>query len=626
MEKSRLAPRLIAVWCLILLAGTVYLFIGITSEGLWYDESYTGCIVKQPIAQIIEITGSDSHPPLYYIMLRLFTLIFRNTVLSLRVFSVLGILALAAWGIGPVRRITGVKTGMLYTILVFITPISLDMAQEARMYSWAAFAVTGSALYGCLAFRDGRKRDWALFSLCSLAAAYTHYYALLAVVIICGLLLLFILFGRKSPKPFLIATGTIVLGYLPWLTKLISQAGRVSDRFWIPPVTLNTLWLVLVYPFSSKFSNPFSPVLTDIAYIAALLFMVKGIMHENRNKDTGPKMPVIAAGTYLLTIFAGALASWIIRPVLVERYMIPVLGLFILGVACGVSSLKGKLRPAAACALLLAISVPQIYYIYTTPSNGPMKEAQASLIQQLQPEDIFIHTDEHTFGSFCYYFPDNRHYYYQRKGYEGYSNYDAFKPNGVTIDSIDQVEQHSRVWLVQRTGANDSISVYEWLSGGIFVADTPMAFYQNPASWYGFSVCRTTPGDPETIAAMASGRDNENKLTLRAGPFKSDNGKALIVLFNQAPMDGPGISYQNLDIVNGMVEAVFYNLPYGEYAALVIHDENLNQTLDFNGNIPGEGFGASNKDSHVQGPPVFDECKFMYDAGQDYVYIPVFYY
>lgn len=125
MEKSRLAPRLIAVWCLILLAGTVYLFIGITSEGLWYDESYTGCIVKQPIAQIIEITGSDSHPPLYYIMLRLFTLIFRNTVLSLRVFSVLGILALAAWGIGPVRRITGVKTGMLYTILVFITPISL---------------------------------------------------------------------------------------------------------------------------------------------------------------------------------------------------------------------------------------------------------------------------------------------------------------------------------------------------------------------------------------------------------------------------------------------------------------------------------------------------------------------
>lgn len=626
MEKTKLNPKITAVWLLILLAGTAFLFMGIANESLWYDESYTGCLVNQSMGEIIDITGSDNHPPLYYLLLRLFILIFGNTVFNLRAFSVLSVLALAAWGIGPIRRIADTRTGLLYTLLIFMTPITVDMAQEARMYTWAAFFVTGSALYGYLGYLDGRKKDWVLFSLCSLAAAYTHYYALLAVMIICGLLLLGFLIARKRLLPFILAAGSIAAGYLPWLTKLIPQMGRVSDRYWISPVTGQTLWQVLIYPYSSKFSVPFSVLLTEIAFFTALYFVARGLSQQIRNKESGLRMPFIAFGTYFLTIFAGALASWIIRPVLVERYMVPVLGLFILAVAYGIANLKEGLRVLAACAFLLALAVPQIHYILAVPSNGPMKEAQASLEQQIQPGDVFLHTDEHTFGTFCYYFPDYRHYYYQRKGYEGYSNYDAFKPIGVAIDTIDALEQSPRVWLVQRIGGNDGITVSEWLSSGVFVAETPTAFYQNPASWYRFSVCRAAPGDPEAIAASAESRDNANKLTLKAGHFRNEKGKALVILYSQEPMNGPGISYQTMDIINGEVEAVFHNLPYGEYAALVIHDENFNQALDFSGNVPSEGFGASNQYNPVPKAPDFNECRFQYGTGQNSIYIPIFYY
>ena len=82
-----------------------------------------------------------------------------------------------------------------------------------------------------------------------------------------------------------------------------------------------------------------------------------------------------------------------------------------------------------------------------------MTEAVEYLEPKIQPGDVFLHTDEHTLGTFCYYFPDHMNYYYQREGYGGFSNYDAFKPNGVMIGSLDEIGEGHRIWLVQRFGA-----------------------------------------------------------------------------------------------------------------------------------------------------------------------------
>ena len=80
MELKRLRPGFILVWCGIMAAGAVLLLTGITNEGLWYDESYTGSLVRQSFSSIIHVTGGDNHPPLYYLALRVFTLFFGNTV------------------------------------------------------------------------------------------------------------------------------------------------------------------------------------------------------------------------------------------------------------------------------------------------------------------------------------------------------------------------------------------------------------------------------------------------------------------------------------------------------------------------------------------------------------------
>src|SRR3954465_10260109 len=58
------------------------------------------------------------------------------------------------------------------------------------------------------------------------------------------------------------------------------------------------------------------------------------------------------------------------------------------------------------------------------------------------------------------------------------------------------------------------------------------------------------------------------------------------------------------------VTVVFDNLPSGDYAVSVIHDENGNGTLDTNAlGIPKEGFAFGNNAMGNFGPPAFSQAK-----------------
>ncbi len=58
-------------------------------------------------------------------------------------------------------------------------------------------------------------------------------------------------------------------------------------------------------------------------------------------------------------------------------------------------------------------------------------------------------------------------------------------------------------------------------------------------------------------------------------------------------------------------EVTMEGLPYGKYAASVLHDENMNKKLDTNWlGIPREGIGVSNNTSGFRGRPRFKNSLF----------------
>ena len=74
-------------------------------------------------------------------------------------------------------------------------------------------------------------------------------------------------------------------------------------------------------------------------------------------------------------------------------------------------------------------------------------------------------------------------------------------------------------------------------------------------------------------------------------------------------------------------EAIFENLPEGEYGVAVIHDENKNDKLDFNEEgMPLEGYGHSNNPAKRPGPPDFNETKFAHAASGTTITVNLIYW
>ena len=63
------------------------------------------------------------------------------------------------------------------------------------------------------------------------------------------------------------------------------------------------------------------------------------------------------------------------------------------------------------------------------------------------------------------------------------------------------------------------------------------------------------------------------------------------------------------------VTVLFENLPAGDYAVSIVHDENENGEMDTNMvGLPKEGFAFGNNAMGMFGPPSFDKAKVQLDG------------
>jgi len=223
------------IWWIIIIGVACLVYVtGIAHESIWFDEAFSYKVASHSLGEILGLVTADNHPPLYYLLLSIVVSLFGNSVWALRLLSVLGAIGLVSLGAGPVRRIFGNRTAFIYAGVVLFTPVVLIYAHEARMYSLAAFCVTASALYGYLAVKDNRREDWFLFGLASLAAAYLHYYGLMAAFFVHLLVFLWLLFKkREALRSYLITGAVVTVGYLPWLVSFLGQVSTVNEWFWV---------------------------------------------------------------------------------------------------------------------------------------------------------------------------------------------------------------------------------------------------------------------------------------------------------------------------------------------------------------------------------------------------------
>ena len=122
--------------------------------------------------------------------------------------------------------------------------------------------------------------------------------------------------------------------------------------------------------------------------------------------------------------------------------------------------------------------------------------------------------------------------------------------------------------------------------------------------------------------AFAQTQNTQGKLQITIDQFKDDQGQALVLLYrpnDKLFKDGAAFKIITAKIVKGQATVIIEDLPFGEYAAVAIHDENSNNKVDRHWyGHPKEPFGFSN-DAPLPGIPgmlKFQELAFTFSATQ----------
>jgi uncharacterized protein (DUF2141 family) len=120
---------------------------------------------------------------------------------------------------------------------------------------------------------------------------------------------------------------------------------------------------------------------------------------------------------------------------------------------------------------------------------------------------------------------------------------------------------------------------------------------------------------PGYFPAPTAPPDN-GTLTVQVYNLRSQQGTVRLSLFRSAegfPGDPSKVFRQAAgSIENGVCTLVLGDLPPGEYAISLLHDENNNLKMDTRLiGIPKEGYGASNDARVTFGPPRYEDARFV---------------
>lgn len=315
----------------------------LNARSIWFDEAFSWTLTSQfSLTEVMARTANDVHPPFYYLVLWVWIRVFGQTLVAMRLLSVVfGTSAVfvsflvgraAMRGSSPLERAEpdasdnepanhGTWLGISFAILMATSPFQIHWSGEVRMYSLLTLLFLLCVLFGLRALhsRQGRGKWWAGFSLTSAAMMYTHNYGLFSFVSLAFFFLSATLYqdwktagssAKLSARECLMSLGLACLLYLPWVPTLLHQRSQVVANYWIAPFSLRQLaaaWDGVLFPENSY--GPWQDQRGRIALIVTVLLLV-GL--QIRGKVVDRLGFVLTAVPILLAIIISATSTSII--------------------------------------------------------------------------------------------------------------------------------------------------------------------------------------------------------------------------------------------------------------------------------------------------------------------------
>ena len=178
------------------------------------------------------LSNSPEHAPLYFLMVRVWAIVFGSSVAAMRSLSVLfSLIALPCLYRLTLELLRSHFAASLALSLAAISPFFVAYAQEARPYSLWLVSILLSNLLLLRAVRLNQRRSWVFYALSLVLGFYT---SLLSIWVAVGQGIWVMIIGRSRVRNFAIAITGAFLAFTPWLWVISQHWQRLQD---------NTTWM-----------------------------------------------------------------------------------------------------------------------------------------------------------------------------------------------------------------------------------------------------------------------------------------------------------------------------------------------------------------------------------------------
>jgi hypothetical protein len=311
------------------------------------DEIFSLLLARSTWHQLFDGAIRDAiHPPLFYVLLKIWVWAGGESLLWLRLFPVaIGTLCLAPMFL--LCKDLGVSRGARNLALAIgsVHPYAIFFAQHMRMYCLLGLFGLTSIWAFQRYLRDPSRRNLVILSAANFLLVYSHYYGWLII----GLEFFYLLWKRRSAiLPFVGASLVVLALFSPWAwaagQSLHAKGGLAENLGWVPrPDVRDLTWFYVEL-------GGFTEFLRIGSRATLVIFVILYFRYRRRSEPRFHWLVVISLAPPLLTYMASQLLS---QSIWGHRHLVFALWPFLIVLTDMIWNLPQTARAIAVAAILV---------------------------------------------------------------------------------------------------------------------------------------------------------------------------------------------------------------------------------------------------------------------------------
>ncbi|MBS1774374.1 MAG: glycosyltransferase family 39 protein [Bacteroidetes bacterium] len=381
MESQKTITLNHKLWLtLIIIIGLFLRLWHIDFQSLWLDEMYTAHETDpdtswSQLFTYLNEMNTGGHPPLHYIIVKVFFLLFGQSDAVLRIPSAIAG-TLSIWAMFMLaRELWNTRIGLIAAAITALNAYNIEYSQEGRDYIFTFLFTILSFFYLIKLLRQRTLINSIIYGILVLLLIYTHYFNFFLIASQVVIISVFFFYVPNNQRwvyvRFFSLSGLIaIVGYIPWLPSMLYLKDVKS--FWI-----STTEDGFISNFFLEYFG-YSDMLKPLLIIFVLIFFYKLFTSQYDNKKLTEQPLNFSFVIILLWVLVTSLLPYIrsrlVIPMLISRYTISVMPAYILIITLGIDFINNKTAKNVMFGLFLLMSFIDI--TVTKQYYSSIKKAQ----------------------------------------------------------------------------------------------------------------------------------------------------------------------------------------------------------------------------------------------------------